>query len=229
MGCCMQATCSLCRKSWRVGWGVQCYSPPWLRRMSCSTAKKKYWTLRVSWPCSIHSHSSTPLDMPPLFPTATNNWSFAYYHPIIYYTLCIIMFFLSFRQLMVLLWSFLYCLSSSLCVFAHGLKSTNWSPWSTSSLGPVMPRSLLSYRWWNCWPVLLVIFHLSCEVHWLVFTSQIRLGHLPKLAMTATDQMTADSKKPWLRLRLIMTDQNCNWSWPDQSFYSKYNSLQNEP
>ena len=30
----------------------------------------------------------------------------------------------------------------------------------------------------------------------LVFTSQVRLGHLPKSAVTATGQMTANSKKP---------------------------------
>jgi len=29
----------------------------------------------------------------------------------------------------------------------------------------------------------------------LVFTGQVRSGHLPKSAMTATGQMTADSKK----------------------------------
>jgi hypothetical protein len=62
-----------------------------------------------------------------------------------------------------------------------------------------------------------------------MFTGQVRSGHLPKSAMTATDQMTADSKKRWLQLQLVMTDQNCNWSWPDRSFDSKYKSLQNEP
>ena len=30
----------------------------------------------------------------------------------------------------------------------------------------------------------------------VVFTGQVRSGHLPKLAVTATGQMTADSKKP---------------------------------
>jgi len=51
----------------------------------------------------------------------------------------------------------------------------------------------------------------------LVFTGQVRSGHLPKLAVTATSQMTADSKKPWLRLQPVITDQNCDWSWPDRS------------
>jgi len=34
------------------------------------------------------------------------------------------------------------------------------------------------------------------DVFEIVFTGQIRSGYLPKLAMTATGQMTADSKKP---------------------------------